>query len=170
MSATRSRLRSLLTAICFVCLGLGARAETAKPAEPYKAGDALAAFTTKDQHGKEYTFAPGVKTVVIAFTMGVGKDTNRFLEKQPADFLETHGAIFIANIHGMPGIGRTFAMPKMRKYPHRILLADEEHFLDRYPKEDGKVTVLRLGAAGTITAIEFVDPEKNAAAAFGEAK
>jgi hypothetical protein len=64
----------------------------------------------------------------------------------------------------MPGIGRTFALPKMRKYPHRIILADEEHFLDRYPTEDGKLTLFRLDDAGKITEIKFIDPEKLGAA------
>ena len=41
------------------------------------------------------------------------------------DFLASKKAVYMANIFGMPGIGRMFAMPKMKKYNHRIILADD---------------------------------------------
>ena len=63
--------------------------------------------------------------------------------------------------YGMPGIGRVFAMPKIKKYPHRILLGDDEHLLDRYPEQKGKLTVFDFNPDGTITAIRFLDPEKD---------
>ena len=135
-------------------------------ADIYKAGDAFEAFTTQDQHEKSYSFEPGVRTVIVAFTMGAGKDANRFFEKQPASFLADQHAIFVSSIYGMPAVGRFFALPKMRKYPHRILLADAEHFLDRYPKQEDKLTVFHLATDARIIAIDFVDPEKNLSAVF----
>lgn len=135
-------------------------------ADAYKVGDTLVTFTVKDQHDQPYTFVPGPRVVLVSFAMGVGKDANGYFAKQPADFLAQHQAVFIANIHGMPGIGRFFALPKMKKYPHRILLGDDEHLLDRYPVQEGKLTVLRLDAAAKITAVEFVDAEKNLPAVF----
>jgi hypothetical protein len=91
--------------------------------------------------------------------MSVGKAANRYLAEQGKDFLPSEHAIFVANIYGMPGIGRFFAMPKMKKYPHRIMLADAEGLLDAFPQEDGKVTVFELGAKGEIKAITFWDPK-----------
>ena len=135
-------------------------------ADAYKVGDTLASFTVKDQHDQPYTFAPGPRIVLVSFVMGVGKDANGYFAKQPADFLAQHQAVFIANIHGMPGIGRFFALPKMKKYPHRILLGDDEHLLDRYPVQEGKLTVLRLDAAAKITAVAFVDAEKELPSVF----
>lgn len=135
-------------------------------ADAYKVGDTLVSFTVKDQHDQPYTFAPGPRIVLVSFVMGVGKDANGYFAKQPADFLAQHQTIFIANIHGMPGIGRFFALPKMKKYPHRILLGDDEHLLDRYPVQEGKLTVVRLDAAAKITAVEFVDAEKELPSVF----
>lgn len=131
-------------------------AATAFAADTYKPGDTLTAFTVKDQHDQPYAFVPGPRIVLVSFVMGVGKEANGYFAKQPADFLAQHQAIFIANIHGMPGIGRFFALPKMKKYPHRILLGDDEHLLDRYPSQEDKLTVLHLDSAAKITAVEFV--------------
>jgi hypothetical protein len=135
-------------------------------AEPYKPGDLLEPFATRDQHDQPYRLTPGVRTVIVSFAMGSGKDANSYLEKQPAGFLADHQAVFVANIHGMPGVGRMFALPKMKKYPHRILLADAEHFLDRYPNQKDRLTVFTLDPAGKIEAIRFVNPEKEMASIF----
>lgn len=72
--------------------------------------------------------------------MDTGQAANGFLEEQGAGCLAKNQTLLIANIHGMPGIARTFALPKMRKYPHRVILADAEHFLDRYPNKDNHLT------------------------------
>jgi hypothetical protein len=138
----------------------------AHAADLYKAGDTLVPFTVKDQHEQEFTFAPGPRTVIVSFSMGVGKDANGYFAKQPADFLAKNQTLFIANIYGMPAIGRFFALPKMKKYPHRILLGDDEHLLDRFPTQEGKLTVLRLDPSAKITAVEFVDAEKELPAIF----
>lgn len=137
-------------------------------ADPYKVGDKLDAFTVKDQHEKEYTFAPGPKTFLVSFEMGSGKKANKWFAEKGADFLPQKQAVFLADIHGMPGVGRVFALPKMKKYPHRILLGDAKDLLTRYPKQDDKLTVLRLDADAKITAIEFVDPEKGLDAVFAK--
>ena len=68
--------------------------------------------------------------------------------------------VFLSNIYGMPGIGRVFALPKMRKYPHRIMLADEEGLLDNYPAEKSMVTIFKLDAGKKISEIAFWDPRK----------
>lgn len=154
--------RTLLSATFAAVLS----AATALAAELYKVGDALEPFTTKDQHEKDYTFAPGPRLVIVSFEMSEGKAANGFFAEKGAAFLDEQKTVFIANIHGMPAVGRLFAMPKMKRYPHRILLADAETFLERYPHEDKKLTVLRLDAAGVVTAIEFIDPEAGLPALF----
>ncbi len=140
---------------------------TALAAEPYRPGDRFEAFSTKDQHDRAYTYEGGARRVIVAFEMGSGKSANAFFEAQPADFLARHETIFLSNIHGMPGIARAFALPKMRKYPHRILLADGKDFLARYPTQEDQLTVLTLDAAGVIRDIRFVDPKRGLPAVFG---
>jgi hypothetical protein len=156
--------RSLLAAT----LALALSAAGAFATELYKTGDAFVPFTTKDQHEKDYVFAPGPRLVIVSFEMAEGKAANAFFAEKGAAFLDEQKAVFVANIYGMPAVGRFFALPKMKRYPHRILLADAETFLERYPREENKLTVLRLDPAGAVTGIEFIAPEKGLPALFAK--
>jgi hypothetical protein len=164
-------VKTMRAFFCLLITLTSLAAATGSPAaEPYVVGDRFDAFTIRDQHEVIYTLTPEVRTVIAAFTMPVAKTTNRYLEKQPANFLPSNHAVFVANIYGMPSVGRFFALPKMRNYPHRIFLADAEHFFDRYPQQDGKLTVFRLDSSALITSIDFVEPEKGLPSVFNAAK
>jgi len=148
----------LLLSLCSLCLS----------AEPFKVGDTVPSFNAKDQHEKDFSYEPGaVRLLLVSYEMGVGKDTNAWLAKQPVAFLGTHKAIFLADIHPMPGIGRAFALPKMRKYPHQIVLGDDAKLLERHPRKKGHLTVFTLDEKGIISEIRFIDPEKEITKAFG---
>lgn len=127
--------------------------------ETLAVGDAFPVIDAQDQHEEPYKVEADTKYVIISFDMTPGKKANAYLEEKGKDYLAENNAVFIANIFGMPGIGRFFAIPKMQKYPHRILLADEKGLLDDFPMEKGKVTVLTRDAAGKIEAIKFWDPK-----------
>ena len=163
MNPTPRPLRLLLS--CLALTGAALAADREGSAQPYAPGDAFAAFSTRDQHDKPFVYEGGARRIVVSFEMDTGKAANGFLEKQGADYLARKQTLFIANIHGMPGIARTFAMPKMRRYPHRIILADAEHFLDRYPSKDNHLTVISLDEKSVVTSVGFV-PKKDAAKAF----
>ncbi len=150
--------------LSLVALLLGAG--VVRAADKYKVGDTFAAFATKDQHDKPYAYEGGARLVIVSFEMGTGKAANGFFETKGAAFLGEQKAVFIANIHGMPGIARAFALPKMRKYPHRILLGDAPDFLARYPEKDDFLTVLTLDPKGVITDIRHVNPKKEMATIF----
>jgi hypothetical protein len=113
----------------------------------------------QDQHEADYAMPAGIEHVAVAFTMSVGKSANKAFAEKGADYLPEQNAVFIANIDGMPAIGRFFAMPKMRKYPHRIMLADAEGLLDNFPQEEDRVTVFDLDVSGRITTIRYWDPK-----------
>jgi hypothetical protein len=57
----------------------------------------------------------------------------------------------------MPGIGRTFALPKMRKYVHQIILGDDAALIANFPEQKGKVTVLSL-SGGKVKSITYWTP------------
>ncbi len=113
----------------------------------------------QDQHGVAYMLPDEVEHIAVAFTMGVGKSANKYFAEKGGDFLPENNAVFIANIYGMPAIGRFFAMPKMQKYPHRIMIADEEGLLEDFPKKDSCVTIFDIDSDGEIVAIRYWDPE-----------
>jgi hypothetical protein len=121
-------------------------------------GDTFPALQAVDQHGEAYVFEPGTNAVLIAFEMGAARAANRLLAEQSPEYLDDHQAVYVANIYGMPGIGRRFALPKMRKYPHRIVLADEENLLTPFPHRKGLITVLELDDAAVIRSVSFWNP------------
>lgn len=142
------------------CLTLSLRAADA---ELYQVGDAFSFFTVEDQHEQKVALkaGPAVQHVIVSFAMGTGKSANQYFEAKGAGFLPRNQAVFLANIYGMPGIGRVFAMPKMKKYPHRILIGDDEHLLDRFPQKPDSLTIIDLDADGIITGIRFLNPKKD---------
>jgi hypothetical protein len=89
--------------------------------------------------------------------METGKKANGALNALGKDHLSGKKAVYIANIHGMPGVGRMFALPKMKKYDHRIILGDDAALIADFPEQKGKVTVLGL-SNGKVTSVEYWDP------------
>ena len=128
-------------------------------AAPYSVGSKVEAFTAKDQHGKEFTLRPAsTKFLLTSHDMETGKKANSSLTALGKDYLDTKKAVYVANIHGMPGVGRMFALPKMRKYSHRIILGDDAALIARFPEEKGKVTVLKLND-GKVASVSYWAPE-----------
>jgi hypothetical protein len=127
-------------------------------ADPYKAGDAIQPFTAKDQHEKDYTFdAKSTRYLLVSHDMETGKKANGALTTLGKDHLAGKKAVYIANIHGMPGIGRMFALPKMKNYNHRIILGDDAALIANFPEQKGKVTVLGL-ENGKVRSVQYWDP------------
>lgn len=133
-------------------------------AAPLAVGDAIPAITAKDQHGAAYTFTNGTTHLLIAVEMDVAKATNQKLAEQGAGFLEKHGAAYLMDIHPMPGIAKVFALPKMRKYPHRIVLIETKGVLNWAPTKPGHVTLLTLTPAGHVSKIAYWNSASDSAA------
>ena len=131
-------------------------------AESYRVGSRVTAFTAKDQHGESFTFKPGLHYLLVSFDMPTAKQANEKLSELGKDYLPQHNAIFLADIHGMPGIGRMFALPKMRKYQHRIILGDQKGLLDPFPRKEGHITVLTLDAEAKVTEVRYWNAKKDA--------
>ena len=127
-------------------------------AGPYQTGDMVKAFTAKDQHEQAYTFdAKATRYLLISHDMETGKKANGALTVLGKDHLSSKKAVYIANIHGMPGVGRMFALPKMKKYNHRVVLGDDAAWIANIPEQKGKVTVLGL-ETGKVRSIQYWDP------------
>lgn len=134
--------------------------------ESYAAGDRIASFSAKDQHKKAFTLdTKATRFLLVSHDMETGKAANAVLDKKGAGFLPGKKAFYMANIHGMPGIGRMFAMPKMRKYAHRIILGDDAALIAKFPQQAGKVTVLKI-AGGKVSSVRYWDPKTEAVEGF----
>jgi hypothetical protein len=66
--------------------------------------------------------------------------------------------VYVANIHGMPKVGRYFAFKKMKEYSHAIVLGDDAELLKPYPQQKGKVTVVKLSSSAKVVKISYWTP------------
>ena len=128
-------------------------------------GDAVPAFSAKDQFGKEFKPDAGLHFLLLGFDMGISKTANLKLADLGAGWLEKHSAAYVLDIHTMPGIARLFAFPKLRKYPHRIMLGDDEKMLAVFSRQPEKITVLVLTPTGKISEIRWWNPATESLAA-----
>lgn len=125
-------------------------------------GDAIPAITAKDQHGIPFVLTTNIQTLLVATEMDCAKAANHQLAAQSAGFLDKHNAAFLMDIHSMPGVARLFAIPKMKKYPHRIVFIDSPTVLTNFPSRTNLVAVISL-SAGRIQRIVFWDPANESA-------
>lgn len=127
-------------------------------ADPYGKGSSIKDFQAKDQHEQPYKFdAKTTRFLLVSHDMETGKKANGALTALGKDHLPGKKAVYIANIHGMPGVGRMFALPKMKKYNHRIVLCDDAALIAGFPEQKGKVTVLKL-SDGKVVSVSYWDP------------
>lgn len=151
----QSTLRHLIGIVSCLIVSIGISALGA----PCEVGQSLANFSAKDQHEQAFEFkSASLRYLLVSHDMDTGKRANAALHAAGADYLPGKRAAYLANIHGMPGIGRVFALPKMRKYCHRIILGDDAELITRFPEQTGKVTVLTLDG-DKVTGIRFWTPE-----------
>ena len=122
-------------------------------------GDAVPSFSAKDQHGMKFVFTNGTQFLLVATERACGTSANHKLAHEGAGFLEKHQAVYVMDIHTMPFVARLFALPKMRKYPQRIVLVDSAETLAWVPVQPGRVTVLALNSAGRIQKISYWNPD-----------
>lgn len=147
----KSSSRHLIGLVSCLILSLGISAFAA----PCEVGKALAPFSAKDQHDQAFEFKSGaLRYLLVSHDMDTGKRANAALHAADSNCLPSKRAAYLANIYGMPGIGSAFALPKMRKFCHRIILGDDAELITRFPEQKGKVTVLILDG-DKVTAIRY---------------
>ena len=151
--------RSLLV-LGFCLLGLSACATE------LVVGDAVPVFSAKDQHGKEFVFTNGTQFLLVAMERACGTSANHKLADGGAGFLEKHQAVYVIDIHTMPGVARFFALPKMRKYQQRFVLVETPETLAWVPAQPGRVTVLALTSVGRIQKISYWNPDSEPVAGY----
>ena len=109
-----------------------------------KQDDKLRVFVLPDQFGTYHTVDRHTQTIIVSFEKDTGKDVNTFLASKDSNYLKKNSAVFIANISKMPAIiTRMFAMPKLKKYKHTILLINNDDD-DRFSAKEEKITIYKL--------------------------
>lgn len=121
-----------------------------------KVGDTFSGYTLEDAHGVKHSLKPETKLVLMSFNMELSKGIHKWLSEKDADFLGKNKTEYVVDITEMPGIITwMFARPKMKKYPFQILLADDEDFAPKYPKEEAKISAIELGTDSKVQKISF---------------
>ena len=130
-------------------------------AAPYKVGQSVMPLDLNDQFGKRYTLKAMPKTLIMAFEKGTGTTVNEYLTVQEKGYLAKNKAAFVADISQMPKfITESFALPKMRKYNHTVLLIQDEEQGLNFPYQEDKITVMKF-RGNFLTKIDFVStPEE----------
>ncbi len=130
-------------------------------AAPYKVGQSVMPLDLLDQHGKRSTLKAMPKTLIMAFEKGTGATVNEYLTVQEKGYLAKHKAAFVADISQMPKfITESFALPKMRKYTHRVLLIQDEEQGLNFPYQEGKITIMKF-RGNFLTKVDFIDNESD---------
>lgn len=123
-----------------------------------KENDYMEEYMLEDQHGVLHTLQKDTEKVIISFDMELSKAFHKWLNDKESTFLVDHKIEYIIDITKMPNIITwLFALPKMRRYGFQILLIREGHFGDKFPKQEGKFTVIKLGTDHKVNNISYLD-------------
>ncbi len=134
--------------------------------DPYKVGQSVLPLSLSDQFGKKYTLKVMPSTLILAFEKGTAATVNDYLAAQGKGYLGKYKAAFVADISQMPNfITESFALPKMRKYPHTVLLIRDEEQGLLFPGEEEKITVLKF-RGNFVTKIDFISTPSELKAAI----
>ncbi len=137
---------------------LGALAAAAEA--PYAIGERIAAFELEDQFGEAGVVDESVRFLLFSRDMEGGKILRRAVEGQTRETLAGLRAVYVADIHRMPGlIARIFAIPRMRRRGYPMLLDREGVITERLPDREGEATVLELNHLTLVAVHHFDDPE-----------
>lgn len=151
VAETRSLVVTCLAAVALVAGGL-ARADAAPLAE----GETMPAIALADQHDVAGTVGPETRLLLFTRDMGGSAVTKEVLAENGASLLGDAGAVYVADISGMPSVVTTlFALPGLRKRPYRMLLDRDGTVTKILPSEADAVTVITLDH-GVVRRIEYV--------------
>ena len=114
----------------------------------------------KDQNELPVKISANIRYVLFAHDMSSKDLVQDMLENKPADYLETHHALFVADVSGMPRIiARMFAYPALRKLPYQVLLDEVGSRTADWERRDSAVTLFRVDNF-VVTGFDFIDTQE----------
>ncbi|WP_430462447.1 hypothetical protein ACQUQU_06580 [Thalassolituus sp. LLYu03] len=142
-------MKALLPAALLVCIGLSPMAQ-AMP-------KSMQNLRLKDQNELPVKVSANIRYVLFAHDMSSKDLVQEMLADKPADYLDTHHTLFVADISGMPRIiARMFAYPSLRKLPYQVLLDEVGARTENWERRDSAVTLFRVDNF-TVTSYDFID-------------
>ncbi len=116
-------------------------------------------FTLPDQFDKAHTLSNDTKTLVLTFAKETSHVARDFLQAQPADFLSSRSAYYIADISPMPTVIRNaFAMPDLKKSAYPVLLIYDGTIAAKFRDEAQKNSIMIVSLENKkVTSVKFAD-------------
>lgn len=125
-------------------------------AAPYHIGDTFIPFSLEDQFGKKHPMETMPKIMILAFEKSSGMMANDYLASQENGYLAKHNAVLVVDISQMPKfVAESFALPKIRKYAHPVLLIRDEEFGLKFPSKEDKLTIFRF-KGNSLSSIRYI--------------
>ncbi len=143
-SLTTKLILGLLLSLLFTLPSLGDSYKT-KGYKMIEQNSTIEPFTLNDQFGKEHTLEKMPKLLICSFGKDTGVLISNYFNAQDADYLAKYDVKLMADVSSVPSLLRsTFILPKMKKYNFEILISTDSKFSELFPREEDKLTVLKL--------------------------
>ena len=132
-------------------------------------GQPFPSYTVTDAFGATNSLSPTTRFVIVSSEKGISGRIHEWLVTKEKDFLAGHRAEYVSDITPMPTlIANMFAIPKMKKYPYKILLARDPGFAKTYPHAEGKIAVFVLDERQAVADILYLDAPAELDAVLGK--
>ena len=131
-------------------------------------GSSLETLKLNDQFEKPQTLSADTKKVIFAFSKDMGHMSNEFFDKQGADYLAKHSAVFVADVSGAPSLIRSmFIMPGLKDFKHTVLVIEDKNAAASYRIDEHKEALMILDVNNFIIEnISYVSSEEELAKAL----
>ena len=162
-------MKNLLLAFIAAMLFLGCSDDVKVEVEPKViVGSSLASLKLNDQFEKPQALNAGTTKVIFAFSKDMGHMSNEFFDKQDADYLAKHSAVFVADVSGAPSVIRSmFIMPGLKDFKHTVLVIEDKNVAANYRIEAHKEELMILEVNNfMIENISYVSSEEELAKAL----
>ena len=139
------------------------RADDAAAADtaPYEVGSRLPRIELADQHGETRAVDEGVRFLLFSRDMEGGDVLREAVDDQDAASLARVRAVYLADIHRMPGlVARLIAVPRMRGRAYPMLLDRTGEATARLPDREGHATVIELDALALRAVDHLASPDE----------
>jgi len=116
-------------------------------------------FTLPDQFDKAHTLGDDTKTLILTFAKATSHIVRDFLHTQPADYLSSRHAYYVADISPMPVVIRNaFAMPDLKKSAYPVILIYDASIAAKFRDEAKKDAIMIVHLENKkVTDVAFVD-------------
>ncbi|MCI0501215.1 MAG: hypothetical protein L0Y61_05665 [Epsilonproteobacteria bacterium] len=112
--------------------------------ESLKVGDTFPQTSFKNQFEQKVSISKNIKQFIVVFSKDDGEKVKIFLEKNPT-YLQTNKALYGADLSEAPSLVISmFMRPKFKHYPYSMILLEEKHQAELFPKKENKITILTL--------------------------